>query len=298
MTRIVCLGIVTLDRIWHVDTIPATPVKVPATDFRDTGGGMAATAAVAIAALGGRPELWSRVGKDETGDRLRRELADRGVDTGGVRVLDGAATPCSAAFVDAKGERLLGVFRGRGLDTDPAWLPLDRLDGADTVMADVRWAEGAIALLDAAGRRGIPRVLDADVGESATLEALSRRAEHVVFSEGGLAQLTGAKGEEGLRRAAAKTPGVVGVTVGAEGFLWIEDGRLRRAPGFDVAAKDTTGAGDTFHGAYALAIARGAPVERAARFANAAAALKCAKGRGWDGMPTRDEVDALTTRAG
>ncbi len=51
--RVVCLGIVTLDRVWEVPRIPARPVKVTATACRETGGGIAATAAVAVAALGG-----------------------------------------------------------------------------------------------------------------------------------------------------------------------------------------------------------------------------------------------------
>lgn len=293
MTRIVSLGIVTLDRIWHAPAIPDRPVKFPATDFRDTGGGMAATAAVAIAALGGEPELWSRVGADDTGARLRRDLAALGVGVDAVRVFAAAVTPCSAAIVDAAGERLLAVFRGRGFDADPGWLPLERLDGAAAAMADVRWAEGATALFEAAARRGIPRILDGDVGDPASLAALAHRADHVVFSHGGLALFAGSDGAEGLHRAAEKVRGVVGVTLGADGFMWMEQGMVHRAPGFRVAARDTTGAGDTFHGAYALAIARGKTVAEAARFANAAAALKCAKGEGWKGMPTEAEVRAL-----
>src|SRR4051812_38161425 len=128
MPRIVCLGIVTLDRIWQLDEIPATPVKIVATGFRETGGGMAATAAVAIAALGGRPALWSRIGDDATGARLRDELARLGVDTDGIRSIPGAATPCSAALVDGRGERLLAVFRGSGLADEPGWLAFGSLD--------------------------------------------------------------------------------------------------------------------------------------------------------------------------
>ncbi len=298
MTRIVCLGIVTVDRIWHLAEIPARPVKVQADDFRETGGGMAATAAVAIAALGGQAELWSRVGDDANGNWLRHQLAARGVGTDGVRVFPGAVTPCSAAMVDAQGERLLSYFRGRGLGDDPGWLPVASLDGAAAVMADVRWGAGAIRLFEEAKRRGILSVLDADVGEPDRMKALARLADHVVFSAAGLARLAGAEGKEGLRRAARETNGVVGVTAGADGYMWLEQGGLRRAPGFKVAARDTTGAGDVFHGAYALAIAEGRALDHAARFANAAAALKCAAGHGWNGMPSREEVEALVATDG
>jgi len=287
---IISLGISVLDWTWTVDRIPDRPVKVTASAFRESGGGMAANAAVTIAALGGQVALWSRLGDDLGGRWMLAELNQRGVDTDGVRLFAGGATACSAIMVDRAGERMLSVFRGRGLDADPSWLPLDRLDGVAAVMADNRWADGAMALFDAAERRGIPRILDGDVGEPEALAALAGRAEHVVFSVGGLAQFTGADGEAGLRRAAEKVRGVVGVTLGADGFLWLESGAARRAPGFRVAARDTTGAGDAFHAAYALAIARGQSVAAAARFANGAAAIKCAKGNGWDGLPTEQEV--------
>jgi sulfofructose kinase len=296
MKRIVSLGIVTLDRVWEVDAIPARPVKLTAHGFREVGGGMAANAAVTIAALGGRAELWSRVGDDAAGAWLLRDLAARRVETGNVRVVAGAATACSGVLVDQAGERMLGVFRGRGFDDDPSWLLLDRLDGVAAVMADNRWREGAAALFGAAGRRGIPRVLDGDVGEPEALAALAPLADHVLFSADGLVQFSGAAREAGLRRAAAKVAATVGVTLGAEGFLWMEQGNVRHAAAFAVAAKDTTGAGDAFHAAYALAIARGESIESAARFANAAAALKCAKGNGWDGVPTEGEVKDLLGR--
>ena len=69
--RVICLGIVVLDRTWEVAAIPAEPRKVAALGYRETGGGMAATAAVAVAALGGDCAFWGRVGTDATGAWLR-----------------------------------------------------------------------------------------------------------------------------------------------------------------------------------------------------------------------------------
>ena len=86
---------------------------------------------------------------------------------------------------------------------------------------------------------------------------------------------------------------MVGVTVGADGFLWLEGDREHRARAPRVNAIDTLAAGDVFHGAFALAIGEGKTVAAAARFANAAAALKCTHLGGRLGAPTRAEVDAL-----
>lgn len=64
-------------------------------------------------------------------------------------------------------------------------------------------------------------------------------------------------------------------------------------PAFKVRAVDTNGAGDIFHGAFTLGLAEGRSVEQAARLASATAALKCARGSGWESIPDRETVDAL-----
>jgi sulfofructose kinase len=75
--------------------------------------------------------------------------------------------------------------------------------------------------------------------------------------------------------------------------VWLERGEIRRVPAPAVAAVDTLAAGDVFHGALALALAEGRPMEEAARFACAAASLKCAVFGGRLGCPTRAEVDSF-----
>src|SRR5690606_11990629 len=100
----------------------------------------------------------------------------------------------------------------------------------------------------------------------------------VLFSNAGLQQHTGIKDvRDALALASRKAPRaeVMGVTIGAEGCLLLKDGEFTQVPGFEVDAIDTLGAGDVFHGAYALALAEGYKFSDAASFANAAAALKC-----------------------
>ncbi len=91
---------------------------------------------------------------------------------------------------------------------------------------------------------------------------------------------------------------LVAITDGAEGCWWSEDGAVRHLPAFPVAAVDTTGCGDVFHGAYASAIVRGLPAEARLRYASAAAALKATRSGGQAACPTAAEVDAfLSTHA-
>jgi sulfofructose kinase len=267
---------------------------VLASAFTECGGGMAANASVAVARLGGTATYWGRVGADDLGARILRELAGEGADATAVRRVPGAASSSDAILVDAQGERLICAYTDPALDPDPWWLPLDSVAQFDAVLADVRWPAGAAALFDAASAADIPAVFDGDVGPPAVLLDLARRATHVVFSEPGLAQAAGiAAAGKALERIGGSLPGIVGVTLGADGFLWRDGAVERRVRAPRVAAIDTLAAGDVWHGAFTLGLGEKMGVPEAARFANAAAALKCTRIGGRLGAPRREEVDAF-----
>lgn len=283
------------------------PTKVRATAYREVGGGMAANAACAIARLGGRVAFWGRAGDDAAGAAMAQELAAYGVDARAFRRLAGCRSSQSAIVVGAKGERLIVSHHGDVPD-DAAWLPLDDVRKARAVLADVRWPTGASVLFGAAREAGVPRVLDADVAEGAVIGELLRLADHVVFSEHGLAcwaSLPECANEKqrlaALERAwhamRAQAPSkACAVTCGEAGSWWLTNDGPLHVPAPEIDAVDTLGAGDVFHGAYALAIAEGRDVAAAARFATLAAAIKCTRSGGRAGSPTRSEVAAYTAR--
>jgi len=287
-----------LDAIYRVTAIPSAPVKILASGFCESGGGMAANASVAVARLGGDSEYWGRLGADALGDRIVAELAAEGVRVDAVRRIADCTSPSAAILVAADGERLICAYNDPALDTDAAWLPLGRVASFAAVLADVRWPEGAAAVLGAARIAGRPAVFDADVGPAGALIALAAEATHAVFSEPGLVAAVGA-GPVGasLGRIAAGHAGMVGVTLGPDGFLWRHGGVERRLPGFRIQAVDTLAAGDVWHGAFTLELGHGASIEAAARFANAAAAIKCTREGGRSGAPTRAEVDRFLAAA-
>ncbi|MEP7060773.1 MAG: PfkB family carbohydrate kinase [Betaproteobacteria bacterium] len=290
---LICLGMCAQDAIYAVPAIPTFPTKVLATHFTECGGGMAANAAVAAARLGARVQYWGRVGDDPLGERITRELASEGVDIGRVRRVPGCLSPSAAILIDATGERLICAYNDPALDRDTSWLPLEVVDGVDAVLADVRWPQAAAVVLDRSREAGKVALLDADIGPVADLHDLIPRATHVVFSEGGLQTACGAMSPgAALRQLAPTARGLVGVTLGAEGFLWRDHGAEHRAPALPISAIDTLAAGDVWHAAFAIGLAETWPVDRAARFANVAAALKCERSGGRRGAPTRSEVIA------
>ena len=289
MTRIICLGMVVKDIVFYVKQIPSAPQKITAESYEDKFGGMAATAAAAIAALGGNVEFWGRVGDDEIGRNAIEAFNLRGVSTK-VKKTQNAQSPISAVIVDGAGERMLAVYPGR-LDLSADWLELDRLKDVSAVHADFRWVEGAKKLFLAAKNLNIPRVLDADAGDIAALKELVPMANHVIFSERGLALFTaGLELGEGLRFASQLTDGVIGVTLGDKGSLFLDNDKIHEFLAPKIIPIDTNGAGDVFHGAYALALGRGITWMDAARYASAAATLRCSKVGGWQQLPTHSEV--------
>lgn len=292
MVSVICVGIAVLDEIFAVEAIPAKPGKFFASDYRSIGGGPASTAAVAAAAMGANTALWARVGEDRTGEQIVDELAGYGVDIAGIRRVPGARSGLSAVVVDGAGERLTINFADPALDTDPAWLPLERIKAADVVLCDCRWPAGAETALRRARQDGRIALLDGDITPDGTVKFLAPLASHVAFSQGGLRQFSGVDDPEaGLRLAAERMGGWLAVTLGADGCLVMEDGITRSVPAYRVEAVDTTGAGDVFHGALAVALAEGRDPLAATRFASATAALKCTRFGGRSGIPDRAQVD-------
>ncbi len=297
MPALICLGIAVRDLVFRVPALPIGPQKLTASSLSRRGGGMAATAAVAAARLGGMVAFWGRLGDDAEGRELRQELLSHGVSAP-APVIPGTQTPTAAVLVADHGERLLAVFRGQ-LDDSPDWLPLTEVAAVQAVLADFRWPRGARALYAAAQVQRIPRVLDADVGDPQGVRGLLPCVDHAIFSQAGLAQAAGAGAmgpddvEGALRRMREHCPGVVAVTLGEHGSVFLIDGEMHRVRAVHVDPRDTNGAGDVFHGAYTLALAQGHAVLDAARFASTAAALKCSNGTGWAAAPDRASVDQL-----
>ena len=100
-----------------------------------------------------------------------------------------------------------------------------------------------------------------------------------------------------LQSLRATLSGWLAVTDGPRGVFYLDGNGVKHYPAFAVDAVDSLGAGDVFHGAFALALAEGMNEQRALRFASAAAAIKCTRFGGRDGCPTRVELDAFLLRA-
>jgi sulfofructose kinase len=292
--HILCVGAATFDTIFKVPAIPAIPTKLLPTACIEQAGGMAASGGAAIVRLGGQVEYWARIGDDDTGHRTIKDLSAAGLDLSRIRRVPGGRSTCCTILVDDTGGRMVVPFYDPDLDPDPAWLPVGEIKRFAAVLVDARWPAGAARVLAAARQAGVPAVLDADISPVGVLEQLVPLASHTIFSEPALQVFAGQTGiDEALHAAGKRLEGLVGVTLGANGFRWMEHGVIRCVPAPKVNAIDTLSAGDVFHGAFTLALAEGRDIAAAGRFACATASIKCTRFGGRAGAPTRAEVEAL-----
>ncbi|PLP55828.1 ribokinase [Mesorhizobium loti] len=281
-----CLGLALQDTILTLDRIPDQAVKVYAKGRRQVGGGPAATAAVTVARLGGHASIAARTGEDNIGATIRAEFEAWGVDTTWLRAFRDVQSSGAVVLVDSSGERLIVAYADPDLPSAADWL--EPKSWGDAVLCDLTWPEGALRCLHAARAAGTPSLLDADISRhaSGTVAAIVEAAGHVIFSRPGLAQFTGTDSiEEGLGIARRSSHMFVGVTDGADGLYWLENGEVRNALPPHVEVVDTTGAGDAFHGSFALALAHRRPIADAIAFSNTVAALKCSRPGGRAGLP-------------
>jgi sulfofructose kinase len=299
--RILCTGILVLDEVFRVEVIPRPNTKVEAEGFFLVNGGCAANAAVAITRLGATAMLASPLGgpagKDTNGDRVLAALARENVDTGACQRVDGLSTGLSAIFVDARGDRTIVTYRDKRIASVTPRDPETITAAADLVLADNRYPQFVRPICEAAQRRNVRIVLDADKATSVD-DPLFRIATHAVFSSECLSATTGRSDlADGLKEIAQHTDAFIAVSNGPNDILYLEDGSVRRVAVFEIRAVDTLAAGDALHGGFALALAEGWTEPEALRFGAAVAGLKCGRLGGSAGMPGRVEVEALLAKA-
>ena len=294
--RILCVGIPVRDLTFRVGGVPARGSKENATHFDEICGGNALNAAIGIVRLGGRASICGPMGDTrETSSRfIFEKLSHEGIETKHLVHMPGLVTPLSAVMVDPSGERTIVTFRDPEL-----WkvqLPSTEmlLEDCAAILTESRCAGFCTDLCAEARRRGIPVVVDVDRAMSLR-EGLLNASSHLVFSSEPLQETADVTDDgQALKKIAKLTHSFLAGTRGPKGTIWLDEhGHLRETPAFPVHTVDTLGAGDVFHGAFALAITEGQDIPSALRFASAAAALKCTRFGGAFAAPQRAEVEAL-----
>ncbi len=293
---VLCVGLVCVDLVLEIPHHPAPDEKLRAASRLTAPGGPAAVAAAQVARLGGRAAFAGLLGDDPFGRQLRASFVAEGIDTASLRVAPGFETPLAAILVKPDAARAVVSHRPAppaACASTPPDFPRARV-----LLADGHRPEWNTALLDHARALGIPLVLDAGSPTDSVRE-LAAAADHVVASETYARALLGGRdpADRDADLASLARPGAtVVVTLGPRGVAWQTPfaHEVRAAP--RIQAIDTTGAGDAFHGAYALGLALGLPLSEMLRQASAAGALACTRPGAWPALPAAAELAAFLNR--
>jgi sugar/nucleoside kinase (ribokinase family) len=289
------LGAVAVDFVGTVDLWPAEGTKLPLKGLSLCDGGLAGTALAAVARLGGKASFVGKLGFSDMAKRAVKAFEKEGVDTSYV-IREENCDPIVSLIIanTTNGHRNIFWTMQNVQYPLPSEFP-DRqwVSKTKVLFVDFSTGEAGVEAAEIASENSIPVVVDVE-RDAPHVPRLLAACSHVVLSEDFAANYTGtADMPEICKRLRTSALQTIIITRGAKGCAALTSEGFFELPAFKVNVVDTTGCGDVFHGAYALAIARGKTVRQAATFASAAAGLCATKIGGRDGIPTDQELQAF-----
>jgi len=295
------IGSIVYDLVMTVDHLPSVGETVPASNFNTFIGGKGLNQAVQIQRLGYPMSFWGRIGDDSYAQEVTTVLEEQDFPTNGIRTIPGDHTAMGMIFVGPDGRNLIGGFRAANMNftVDEIDAPIiDAINNSsivslqletptDVVEKSLSLARdaGVPTLLNAAPWRELPRFFDDLVAywcvneiesgqffncEIKTPDDCRPMLDHPYIRNGKQTWI---------------------VTLADRGAAVVDSDGIHPVPGIPVNAVDSTGAGDSFTGAFAVGISEGLSPVDAAFFANRVAARSVTKLGGMTGLPTRSELE-------
>jgi ribokinase len=291
MGHISVIGSCNMDLMIEADRRPQAGETVMGKRLIVSPGGKGANQAVAAARLGEKVYMIGCVGNDAYGSMMLDTLKENGVNTDYVSVLDNEATG-TAHIILAEGDNSIIVLKGANdkVDKNVVDSAFDITKTSSLVMLQHEIPMDTIGyIIDRCYEEGIPVMLNPAPYMDIPEEWIEKVTYLTPNEHEAALMFEGMDRDEILKAHAGK----VIMTVGKEGVVYGDGDDVVHVSGFTVSAVDTTGAGDTFNGAFAAARCDGLPLKEAVRFANAAAALSVQKIGAQGGMPWRSEVEEM-----
>ncbi len=297
---IAVIGSINVDLTTFVNRMPQAGETIFGRSFHLGFGGKGANQAVAAQLCGAQVSMVGRVGDDLFGPAALQALRSYGVNTEQVHTTEGVSTGVAPIFVESSGQNRILVVKGANERVSPADIDgaAEALRRAHCIILQLEISvETVTYALRFARKVGIRTILNPAPAQPLSEEAL-RHADYLIPNESEAATLTGMPVnsiEEALAASARlQEMGAQSVitTLGVNGALLVTAaGQSSHIPGFPVAARDTTGAGDAFIGSFAYSLASGADEETAIRKANLYAALSTLKVGTQQSFVNREEFE-------
>lgn len=299
--RVVVVGSYAIGLVMRTARIPTCGETVLGSNFQSMDGGKGSNQAIACARLGAQTVFIAAVGDDTYGDRALALLADEGVDTRFIRRVPGMATGAGFIMVDDKGDNAIAVDLGANRSLAPADIDgaAEQIAAADIVLVQLEiplaTARHALAAARRAGARTILNPAPAQPLGPADLAHVDVLTPNLTEAQllSGLVSTSAADLGVALRRGGV---GTVVVTLGVRGASIVRDGQPHAVPTHGVAAVDTTGAGDAFSAALAVALGEGSSLDAAVAFACSAGAYSVQSMGTVPSYATRSQLRAFMER--
>ena len=289
---VVGIGTPYYDMVINVSKMPGLDGAAGANEAFYQGGGKVATAMAAAARLGRSAGMMAKVGENHRGQFIINDFRYNGVDTSAIIVdAPGTSSPfCLSLSEEEHKTRIFIGKEGTAGELLPEEIDYEYLGKAKYLhLENGRPASAAAALF--AREHGIVTVMDADNYQEGIVKLLPC-LDVFIASEFFYRDMFGnLPYEEGCRKLLEAGPSTAIVTLGSRGSVGMtaQDGFFR-TESFQVPVRDTTGAGDVFHGAYIVGLLEGMAAPECARFASAVSAIKCTCFGGRTGIPNRETV--------
>lgn len=290
MNKLIVFGSISTDFVVTTDKRPQVGETITGLDFETTFGGKGANQAVASSRLGAEVSMVGTVGTDIFGQELVENLKMNGIDTTHVEPV--THQPSGSAHITiADGDNSIIYIPGANNE-----ISLERIESLED---EIRTAQMVVvqnelpqsivnAIIESCYKNDVKVVYNPAPARKMKREILEK-ATYFTPNENEFHQLfEGLTISEGL----AKYPNQLILTMGSKGVYFHDGKQEQRIPAYSVKPVDTTGAGDTFNGAFAVAIAAGLDMDESIRFGNLAASLSIQKFGAQGGMPLLEEMKA------
>ncbi|MFS0785217.1 ribokinase [Shouchella sp. 1P09AA] len=289
--KVTVIGSINMDMVTTTPRVPNQGETIIGEAFQTAFGGKGANQAVAAARLGADVTMIGRVGDDAFGRLLLEGLQKEGIHTSSVVAVEKESSGVATILLSEKDNRII-VTPGANHYVDQAYLEAYRstIKESDLVLVQLEIPLDAVDYaMNICQEEGVPVMLNPAPAQTLSLETY-KQATYLTPNESEYNELFLTLDDQLKDKLI--------VTQGSNGVKWMEQGIEKWVAGHQVNVVDTTGAGDTFNGALAVAIARKEPLENAVLFANAAAALSVQAFGAQMGMPTEEHVHRFLKEAG
>lgn len=291
MVKIAVVGSINMDLVVTSDRRPKAGETLFGRDFQTVPGGKGANQAVAAARLGADVAMIGCVGQDMFGEAMIENLKQNGVSIRNVEPVPHVSSGTSHITI-AEGDNSIIFVEGANGKLTPSLVEkaASTLKAADIILIQQEMPEETVEYVASFCKEFDKTLIFNPAPAREVSDEVIAQATYITPNEHEFAMMFGA---EDRSKVLAKYPNKLIITEGENGVRYFNGSAEVVVPSYKVDPVDTTGAGDTFNGAFAVAIAEGKEIEEALRFANRAASISITKSGAQGGMPTRGEVEEL-----